>query len=135
IFYASTWSATTGGNPLGGANASGTPAAIHQEWFPPLDHCTATPGCIGHHEAIYNALDDLIVRLSDPTLAGLAQTNIFDKLGNDANGNKLTTQSFIRYLTSKRPGFYDGLRSSYCYSVLDGTLSEFFCYKNALAHR
>ena len=38
-----------------GGNQSGNNTAVQQQWFPPLDHCAATPGCIGHHEAIYNA--------------------------------------------------------------------------------
>ena len=113
--------------PFAGANASGSSTAVGQPWFPSLDHCTSTPGCIGHFEAIYNALDDLISRLANPTTSALAQTNIFDLLGNDANGHHLTTQSFVQYLTGNRPHLYDGLRSTYCYAALDGGSAWSFC--------
>jgi hypothetical protein len=73
-------------SPGKGSNPSSNGASVEMPWFPLLDHCTTTPGCIGHYEAIYDALDDLISRLGDPTLSALAQTNIFDKLGNDING-------------------------------------------------
>ena len=109
---------------IAGGNHGNTKAAVKQEWFPSLDHCTTTPGCIGRHEAMYNALDDLIARLRNPTIAALAQAQIFDPLGNDANGVKLTTDSFIRYLTSKRPRLYDALRSNYCYDNLTPPSNE-----------
>jgi hypothetical protein len=112
IGYANTFAATANGNP------SHTEQAVKMELLPSFDHCTATPGCIGHFEAIYNALDDLIVRLKDPVIASLAQTQIFDKLGHDANGFRLTTQGFLTYLSSQRPEFYDAVRSTYCYSAL-----------------
>jgi hypothetical protein len=69
--------------PFASATASGSSASVNEDWFPSLDHCTASPGCIGRYEAIYNALDDLVSRLGNPTVATLAQSNIFDKLGND----------------------------------------------------
>jgi hypothetical protein len=112
VDYANTFAATVDGNPSHNASS------VQMDLRPSLDHCTSTPGCIGHFEAIYNALDDLILRLRDPNIAALAQTQIFDKLGNDANGFKLTTQGFISYLSSQRPQFYDALRSTYCYSAL-----------------
>ncbi len=105
-------------------NHSGTQAAVKQEPFPSLDHCNTTPGCIGHYEAIYNALADLVLRLRDPRIAALAQAAIFDPLKNDANHVKLTTESFIHYLTSKQPRLYDALRSSYCYSNLQPRANE-----------
>jgi Bacterial Ig-like domain (group 2) len=129
---------TTGGNP------SSTSAAVEMSWYPELDHCTAGGGCIGHYEAIYNALDDLIRRLKDPgivqsvkcdsqrypngcTASDLAQINIFDHLGSDKNGNKLyTTQRFLSYLGGNRPRFYGGLDSTYCYSSLT---TNAHCYK------
>jgi hypothetical protein len=111
VDYANTFAATRDGNPSHNASS------VQMDLWPSLDHCTSSPGCIGHFEAIYNALDDLILRLRDPDIAALAQTQIFDKLGNDANGFKLTTQSFIKYLSSQRPQFYDALRSTYCYSA------------------
>jgi hypothetical protein len=52
---------------------------------------------------------------------------VFDKIGNDANGNKLTTDSFIRYLTSQRPRFYDGLQSRYCHDALTPPDDDAFC--------
>lgn len=45
---------------------------------------------------------------------------MFNLLGRDVNGNKLTTQGFINYLTTKRPRFYDGKLSTYCYNTLTG---------------
>ena len=109
-----------------GGNDSGNNAGV-RAWFPSLGHCTTTPGCIGPNDAIYNALPDLLVRLSDPTVSALAQTSVFDKLGNDANGNRLTTQRFINYLRNTKPGFYDGTRSSYCYEALTAPYLGTFC--------
>jgi len=104
-----------------GANASGQATAIENPWFPPLEECLnkSTPGCIGPNQAIYNALDDLIARL--PGVASLADSKIFNLLGNDSNGNKLSTASFIRYLTT-RPQFYNWLLSTYCYDALTGSV-------------
>ena len=40
---------------------------------------------------------------------------------------KLTTGSFIKYLTAERPGFFDGLRSTYCVDALNsGSLGNGF---------
>jgi hypothetical protein len=113
---------------------------VENPWFPSLDHCTSTPGCIGHFEAIYNALDDLIARLNDPTLisgpdgpttlAALAQTEIFNKLGTDANGNPATTNGFRAYLSDSRPLLYDGTASTYCTDSLD---SGSRCFENSVA--
>jgi hypothetical protein len=86
--------------------------------YAPLATCTTTPGCIGPHEAIYNALDSLKARLADPTVQGKAQAAVFNRLGNDTSENPITTTSFISYLMTKRPGFYDGLRSQFCYALL-----------------
>jgi len=114
---------------------------VQQQWFPPLEQCKSRPGCLEPYEAINNALNDLVNRLQDPkivahdqggnplTLASLAQSGIFDKLGTDANGNGLTTASFIRYLTSTKPGFFDGTKSTYCFDVL---LCGGKCYENAV---
>lgn len=104
--------------PFQGGNPSGNSTAVKQPLYAPLPTCKATPGCIGQREAIYNALDNLAVRLADPTVRDKAQTAVFNKLGNDASGNPLTTASFIRYLKTKRPGFYDGLRSQFCNASL-----------------
>jgi hypothetical protein len=104
--------------PFLSANASGNSASVHLDWYPDLAHCTTTPGCIGPYEAVHDALSDLVARLRDPTVGGLAQTAVFNSLGNDANGNRLTTASFIGYLTKNTPGLYDGLRSNYCYAAL-----------------
>jgi trimeric autotransporter adhesin len=105
-----------------GGNASNNGTAIKQQWFPPLADCLngSTASCIGPKQAIYNALDDLIARL--PGVSALAQTKIFNLLGNDANGNKLTTQSFLSYLISQRPRFYDGTLSTYCLGALSGSV-------------
>jgi len=122
------WAASLWAAP--GGSPSPSNSSVEMSWFPSLPRCqSGTPSCVMQHEAIYNALDDLIVRLSDPTVGALAQTNIFDPLKKDANGIKLTTQSFLSYLTKKRPGIYDGLRSTYCYFVLTGANSEISCFK------
>jgi hypothetical protein len=126
--FAGSYGAALGGNRSGGTTT------VKEEWFPPLDHCNSnTPGCIGYHEAIYNALDDLVYRLShDAALSALAQSKVFDKLGSDANGNPLTTESFLRYLMSSRPRFYNGLRSTYCFEALTGsTLCKYFPFSLA----
>lgn len=108
--------------PFRGGNRSQNNSAIKHEWYPSLSHCTSTPGCIGTHEAIYNAVSDLIVRLSDPTISALAQAQVFNKVGNG-----LTTQRFIDYIRSKRPAFYDATRSSYCVDALTVPLMRHFC--------
>jgi len=102
-----------------GGNASNNGTAIEQQWYPPLDHCTTTLGCIGPYEALYNALDDLIIRLQNSTTSDLAQTAIFAKLGTNASGKTYTTKGFLLYLTSNRPTFYNGFLSTYCYSALE----------------
>ena len=52
--------------------------SVWQDWFPPLAPCTDTPGCIGPRDAIYNALNDLVSRLRDPTILSDGST-ISDK--------------------------------------------------------
>ena len=121
IYLATTWTALQYGNQ------SGNGKSIKEDWFPPLQHCTTTPGCIGPHEAIYNALSDLVIRLSDSTLSGIAQTAVFNKLGTDSMGNQLTTQSFITYLTKHKPTFYDGLRSNFCWEALRSVVVNTLC--------
>ena len=91
---------------------------------------------------MYNALSDLIHRLQDPrilrydqngtpvTIGTLAQNNIFNQLGTDASGNKLTTASFVQYLVSAKPGFFNGVTSTYCEDVL--VQPGYTCYKNAI---
>jgi hypothetical protein len=126
----------------GGGSPSPSNTSFQGSWFPSLDHCTTPPGCIGHYEAIYNSLGDLIARLNDPTLvtgpkgqttlADLAQTQIFDKLGTDESGNKFTTRSFLNYLNNN-PRFYDGTQSTYCYNSLGG-VSESLCFNNPFLH-
>jgi hypothetical protein len=102
---------------MGSPSPTGT--SVENPWFPSLDHCTSTPGCIGHYEAIYNALQDLIVRLKDPVVGALAQSKIFNNLGSDANGNPATTNGFLAYLSNQKPLVYDGVRSTYCKDSLD----------------
>jgi hypothetical protein len=112
--------------PWGGSNT-----ATKQQWYPPLSSCPNTPGCnggsVGYNEAIYNALTDLISRLNSTTIVrdlnsfppvnttvgGLAQTYVFNLLG-----STWTTSGFIRYLTSAKPKFYNGVTSSYCSASL-----------------
>jgi hypothetical protein len=110
-----------------GGNNSGNGTAIDQQLYPPLSHCSSPPSCVGHHEAINNALYDLVARLSDQQLSKTAQEQVFDKLGNDSWGRPLTTNAFVKYLTSLRPGFYNGLRSSYCRAALTPPDSEALC--------
>ncbi len=113
--------------PFSGANNSGNGTAASQPQYAALGTCTATPGCIGPHEAIYDALDDLIRRLQSHatvtvgpdgtpyTLGSLAQAKVFGKLGTGSDGAALyTTGDFVRYLTAKRPRFYNGLDSQFC---------------------
>jgi hypothetical protein len=92
--------------------------------IPRLNETTMDPRVL-----IYNALSDLKSRLSDPTISSLAQAKIFDKLGTDSNGNKLTTQSFLTYLNNNKPRFYDGTQSTYCYGSLT-VLPEALCFRN-----
>jgi len=117
--------------PFSDGNASGNRTSVNLDWFPALDDCISAQGCIGsigHYEAIYNALFDLIRRLGDPAVSTSAQTAVFDKVGTDASGNKLTTASFVLYLSTRRPGFYDGLRSNYCYDALTSSTANALCY-------
>jgi hypothetical protein len=128
--------------PEQGANESRNATSVREDWFPVLAHCTTTPGCVGPNEAIYNALADLVARLTNPalipnpespgqttTMAALAQTYVFNKLSNGPAGQPpYTTAKFIAYLTNKpRPGFYNGPLSSYCYSALQGGGPDSFC--------
>jgi hypothetical protein len=114
--------------PWAFANASGNRASVNADRFPSLDHCTSTPGCIGPYEAVYNALDDLVRRLRERTVGEKAQSEIFDKIGTDSKGNPVTTANFILYLTGKRPEFYNGLRSTYCYDALAPQDDNAFCH-------
>jgi IPT/TIG domain-containing protein len=112
-----------------GQGGSPSPSGVSKEmsWFPVLPNCSGA-----QQPCIYNALSDLITRLRDPALSNLAQTNIFNGLGNDANGNQYTTAAFIVYLTNMKPRFYDGLRSTYCSEVLDHSLTKYLCFQNPL---
>jgi len=107
------WSAS-GGSP------SPTGASQEMSWFPVLPNCSGS-----QQPCIYDALDDLVSRLKDPTLSNLAQTNIFNKLG-----SQYTTAGFITYLTNMKPRFYDGLRSTYCSEILTHDWSETLCFQN-----
>jgi hypothetical protein len=102
-------------------------AAIGMPFFPWLTQ--GAPG-IGPHEAIYDALDDLIQRLrTDTNLQGLAQTQVLDKVA-ARWGSPLPVAAFMNYLDGKgrfRPNFYDGTRSSFCYSVLRNGGSDGDC--------
>jgi hypothetical protein len=121
------WGHSTSVTDSGSPSKNG--ASIEMSWFPVLPNCTGT-----EKPCIYNAVDDLVVRLTDPTISGLAQTNIFNKLGNDSNGNPLRTAGFIAYLRNNRPRIYDGLRSTYCSEILDNTfpsIPEFLCFRKA----
>jgi hypothetical protein len=112
--------------PLFRGNQSANKTAASNPQYPPLQTCTTTPGCIGPKQAIYNALGDLIARLSSSALVGglnetlsqLAQSQVFSRLGTDSKGVPLTTTTFIQYLMKKRPAFYDGLRSQFCNASL-----------------
>lgn len=101
-----------------GANAPGKTTAIKQQWFPPLPFCTSMSGCIGYHEAVYNALADLISRLGANSTVNGGAVHRINVLGNDHNGNKLTTGGFVDYPSKKRPLFYNGMNSRYCYQTL-----------------
>ena len=113
--------AAQGGSP--------SPSGVSKEmsWFPVLPNCPGT-----QQPCIYNALGDLITRLQDPAISSLAQTNIFNRLGRDANGNQYTTAGFVTYLRNMQPRFYDGLRSTYCSEILTHDLTESLCFQNPL---
>ena len=110
------FAASAGGNP------SDTDTDVNSKWFPQLEHCTTSPGCIGPYEAFYNALDDLGRRLANPAIKLKAQTEVFDKLGTREDGSKVyTVEAFISYLKDNRPQLFDGVRSKYCIdSLTDG---------------
>jgi hypothetical protein len=64
---------------------------------------------------------------TNSTVGDLAQTQVFTRLGRDANGNTLTTASFIRYLAKRQPGFFDATTSTFCHDALTSTTAEWFC--------
>lgn len=106
--------------PFSGANRSGNRGALQEARYFPLVQCT-NPNCVGPRDAIYNALFDLIVRLSDARVAAAADANIFMRPNHrllDANGIPLDTRGFIRYLAGKKPDFYDGTKSTFCFDWL-----------------
>jgi IPT/TIG domain/Bacterial Ig-like domain (group 2) len=109
-------------------NQSHNGTAIEQQWYPPLVSCKNTNlnppmSCPGPNEAIYNALADLITRLQDPNVGQLAQSQVFNKLGNG-----LTTASFIAYLSNRTPQFYNALLSTYCYDALTDSVDRLLCH-------
>jgi hypothetical protein len=110
-------------------NYSGTLTSVLLDWFPPLEHCTSSPGCLGPYDVAHNALSDLIRRLdTEPvpgSVAARAQVEIFDKLHVDSNLSPATTAGFVRYIRSKKPLFYDGTESTYCYESLQPVTSKF----------
>ena len=96
-------------------------ASLPSPFFPWLTQ--GFPG-VGPHEAIYDALDDLVARLkSDANLRDKAQDFVLNQVA-ARSGKQLLVNTFINYLDGKgelRPNFYDGTKSSFCYSVLRGT--------------
>jgi IPT/TIG domain/Bacterial Ig-like domain (group 2)/Kelch motif/Galactose oxidase, central domain len=118
-FPAIDWGHSLWGTQKGNPSQTGT--AKENPWFPHLPNCPSS-----QTPCIYNALDDLVQRLKDPTIAQLAQTQIFNNL----RGKRYLTSDFISYLTATRPRFYDGLRSTYCSEILDNTFSELWCFQN-----
>jgi hypothetical protein len=135
-FPAIDWGHSFWGTQKGNPSQTGT--AKENPWFPQLDHCTGAPGCIGHYEAIYNALDDLVARLKDTTvlvgvnktLPDLAQEKVFNRIGTDINGQPVTVAGFLAFLTNYRPRFYNGLPSTYCADILDGSIPELACFQS-----
>ncbi len=105
---------TQGGSPAAIGAAIGSP------FFPWLQQ--GAPG-IGPHEAIYDALDDLVDRLkSDSNLRDKAQQFVLDTVSTRWE-HPLPVAAFLNYLDGKgrfRPHFYDGTRSTFCYNVLKG---------------
>lgn len=121
-----------------GGNLSGIGdgfVSVLLNWFPPLS--------TGPNQAIQSAHSDLINLLRDPTkvaggsacpagsngfcsLSDLAQAQVFDKIGADVNGNRLTTAGFVRYL-QKGALFFDGTRSTFCKGALTSALEQYFC--------
>ena len=115
-----------------GANPSGFFATILGPWFPPLADCTriiggCAAGAIGQQEALYNALFDLVSRLAQPDTASLAQTQVFNKLADPSHHYAPTTADFILYLMTRRPGFFDATRSTYCRGALVSGFEDILC--------
>jgi hypothetical protein len=116
--------------PLG--NPSKTSTHIQQQPFPPLVSCQPTAseeekkickenGWNSHTGGPRDIVKIALSGLEDRLQAGGAcpgkQVAMFGKLGGkDANGNPANTSSFLSYLTSKTPEFYDGTTSNVLYS-------------------
>ncbi|HXE90793.1 MAG TPA: hypothetical protein VNK82_07520 [Terriglobales bacterium] len=75
----------------------------------PLPTCGGDPDCAGPREAIYAALDALISKMRNDCVP--CQSYVFDKV-TDANNFPITQNHFADWLSSPRPGFYDGTRST-----------------------
>jgi hypothetical protein len=91
-------------------NHSKTEVAVKQQSFAPLQSCSDHKiPCPGPNEAVYAALDWLLSRLQDD--CSFCQELIFNRLV-DANDVPITKASFISYLTTKKPEFYDGRHST-----------------------
>jgi len=108
-----------GYSPFAASNYSSNYTSVLLDWFPILDAVSYTD--------IHNALTDLLAKLATNAVGTLAQQEVFNLLGNDAQGNRLTTAGFIKYLKVKPPGFFDGLRSGYCYDSLSDSYLDALC--------
>lgn len=97
------WSAQRG-------NPSSTGGAMTSDWFPALPAPERT--------AMDNALNDLIERLKYEPFRQLADIKVFTEMGNDRHGVPHTAEEFRKWLEAKRPSFYDGMKSTYCFASL-----------------
>jgi hypothetical protein len=93
---------------FGGQQKNSAPASENFPWLEQL------APAIGPHEAIYDALDDLIQRLkTDANLESKAQEFVLSKVGK-------TVDELVNYLEGERPHFYDGTKSTLCDWILLG---------------
>jgi len=74
-----------------------------------LPTCGGGSNCPGPREAIYAALDALILKMRND--CSLCQSYVFDKV-TDANNFPIPQSHFADWLNSPRPGLYDGTKST-----------------------
>jgi hypothetical protein len=109
---------------------SGTPSESNSsDEFPWLTKLTKVGGP-SPHQAIYAALDNVVVRLADTIVAGRLQTNVLDKIAALWPDKPFTSAQVLDYLSGRTktttPRFYDGTESKFCQAALAGT-PEWLC--------
>jgi alpha-tubulin suppressor-like RCC1 family protein len=75
---------------------------------------------IGPHEAIYDALDDLIQRLTNDDALRERALEVLHRVRPAGEKNIQKVNEFVTYLKEHKPHFYDGTRSTMCYGTLTG---------------